>query len=459
MKVLKFGGTSMADESTWMAVLNIIKDSDTPFVVVSATSGTTNSLLEAAELARLDKVDEAYALSEIIKQKHYDVVRNFLEQNNDSSEDILFDDCCDWIDKHIAILNNFLLGISTLGELTPRSIDTISSIGERISSYLLAKCGTVVGLNTVYVDARDILKTDSNFGQAKPNLKALGDNVRLLLKHHEKGNIPIIGGFYGSDYKGNVTTLGRGGSDYTASLIGMAAKADMIEIWTDVSGMYTSDPRYIEHTQFIEEIGFNQAAELAYFGAKVLHPATIQPAIDQNIPVFVKNTFEPDHRGTKISSDAKMDDIVRAIAFKKDITIITISSSRMLMAYGFLARVFDIFEEHRVPVDLVSTSEVSISMSIDDASNLDELIKALEEIGDVKTREEQALISVIGVEFLDTSGLASRAFGVLNDIPIHLISQGSSDINLSLVVDNDKAIEAVQLLHNEFFQPAEKMAK
>lgn len=459
MKVLKFGGTSMADDKTWVSVLNIIKESNTPIVVVSATSGTTNSLLKAAELARKGNIDEAYALSEKIKQKHYDIVRDFLEKNGNSNDDGLFDDCCDWIDKHIAILNNFLLGISTLNELTPRSIDTISSIGERISSFLLSKCGTVLGLKTVYVDARDILKTDSNHGQAKPDLKALHDNVRLLEKHHEAGKIPIIGGFYGSDYKGNVTTLGRGGSDYTASLIGMAIKADMIEIWTDVSGMYTSDPRYIKNTRFIEEIGFNQAAELAYFGAKVLHPATIQPAVERNIPVFVKNTFEPDHPGTKISSDAKGDNIVRAIAFKKDITIITISSSRMLMAYGFLARVFDIFEEFRVPVDLVSTSEVSISMSIDDASNLDELLVELEKIGDVNTRNEQALISIIGVEFLDASGLASRAFGVLKNIPIHLISQGSSDINLTLVVDNDKAIEAVQLLHDEFFQTEEKAVK
>jgi aspartate kinase len=455
MKVLKFGGTSMADENTWMSVLNIIKNSDTPVVVVSATSGTTNSLLQSADYARNGRLDDAYQISEELREKHYRLVQNFLETQGKSDDTELFDTCCKWIDKHIGILNNFLLGINTLGELTPRSVDTISSVGERLSSFLLSQCGVAAGLPTVFVNAKDILKTDSDHGHAKPDLNKLRENIEILRNHLNNGVIPIIGGFFGSDDKGNITTLGRGGSDYSASLFGMSLDADMIEIWTDVSGMYTSDPRYIKNTRSIREIGFNEAAELAYFGAKVLHPATIQPAIEKNIPVSIKNTFEPGHPGTLIRANSQATDIVRAIAFKKDITVITISSSRMLMAYGFLARVFDIFEEFKVPVDLVSTSEVSISMSIDDTSNLDKVVDVLRKIGNVNIRDRQALISVIGINFLESSGLASRSFGVLEDIPIHLISQGSSDINLSLVVDNENAIPAVQALHDEFFQPVE----
>ncbi len=451
MKVLKFGGTSMADEQTWLQILGIIKSYNQPVIVVSATSGTTNSLLQAAELARIGRLEDAYEMSQQIDKKHQAIISKFLENNKVAEPGDILSRCTDWIEGQIKVLNNYLLGINTLGEYTPKSMDLVSSIGERLSSFLLAECGKAIGMPTVFINASDVLKTNSDYGKAAPDMKRINESVSILRAQVENNRVPIVGGFFGSNESGEITTLGRGGSDYSASIFGMALDAESIEIWTDVDGMFTSDPRYIKNARFIDAISFNEAAELAYFGAKVLHPATIQPAVEKNIPVFIKNTFKPEQTGTRIASDVPTSDIIRAIAFKKDITVVTIASSRMLMAYGFLARVFNIFEEFRVSVDLVSTSEVSISMSVDNSKNLDQVIKELRKIGNVSIREHQTLISVVGRNFLDSKGLASRSFGALEDIPIHMISQGSSDINLSLIVDNENAISAVQALHDEFF--------
>ena len=441
----------MADEQTWVQILGIIKGYENPVIVVSATSGTTNNLLQAAELARIGRLEDAYEMSHQIDKKHRNIVNQFLKNNEVSHPEGILTRCEDWIDEQIKILNNYLLGINTLGEYTPKSMDLVSSIGERLSSFLLAECGRAIDMSTVFIDARDVLKTNSDFGKAIPDVPRIKEASSIFRVQAQQGKIPIVGGFYGSNESGEITTLGRGGSDYSASLFGMVLDAEAIEIWTDVDGMFTSDPRYIKNARFIDAISFNEAAELAYFGAKVLHPATIQPAVEKDIPVFIKNTFKPGQLGTRIASDVPTSNVIRAIAFKKDITVVTIASSRMLMAYGFLARVFNIFEEHRVSVDLVSTSEVSISMSVDNTRNLDQVIRELKRIGNVSIREHQTLISVVGRNFLESKGLASRSFGALENIPIHMISQGSSDINLSLIVDNDNAIAAVQALHDEFF--------
>lgn len=451
MKVLKFGGTSMANEATWVQILNIIKSYEQPVIIVSATSGTTNSLLKAADLAKKGKLEEAYEVSKSIEEKHQNIINQFVAGLPEKPDQKVIDKCFDWIDEKTKILNNYLLGIGTLGELTPKSLDVISCIGERLSAFLLSECGHMAGMSTVFVDAREVIKTNSEFGKALPEMDKIKESAKFLAKEIDNGKIPIMGGFYGSNEDGEITTLGRGGSDYSASLVGLALETEAIEIWTDVDGMFTSDPRYIQNTRFIDAISFNEAAELAYFGAKVLHPATIQPAVEKNIPVYIKNTFKPEQTGTRISSNVPGTEIVRAIAFKKDIIVVTISSSRMLMAYGFLAKVFHIFEEFSVPVDLVSTSEVSISMSVDNKRNLDKVVDELQKIGKVNIRENQALISIVGRNFLESKGIASRSFGALKDVAIHLISQGSSDINLSLIVDNENAIAAVQALHDEFF--------
>lgn len=451
MKVLKFGGTSMADETTWKQILEIIKNTGEAIIVVSATSKTTNALLEAADLAKQGKHDDAVAISKFLHEKHVRILDNFLTNYGKQDQEKIKKEGQLWIDRQIKVLDHYLLGIATLGELSLRSIDTISSIGERLSSCLLALCGQSIGLQTAHVDAAEIMHTNSDFGMAVPHLPSLKKNVQDLSSKVKNGFTPILGGFYGQNDAGEITTLGRGGSDYSASLIGAAIDCEEIQIWTDVSGMYTSDPRFIEGTRNIPEITFNEAAELAYFGAKILHPATIQPAVEKNIPVFIKNTFDPDHFGTKISSEAPFDGDIRAIAFKRNINIITISSSRMLMAYGFLASVFATFEKHAVSVDLVTTSEVSVSMSVDTDKNLDLVLKDLHQFGEVSVTKNQTLICLVGHDFLTSKGVAGKVFNSVSDIPVRMISQGSSEINLSIVVDNELAIDAAQKLHATFF--------
>ncbi len=442
----------MRDAAAWHNVLSIVNASDEPvIVVVSATSGTTNQLLRCSELARDGHLKEARSVKDDIHTKHVQIVQDFADEFAQQNQDQLKKVCGEHIESLIQKLDDYLLGIHTLGELTPKSTDAISSIGERLSSFMLAQCAGSLGMPAVWVDSADVMKTNSDHGQATPDMDAIHKAATLIKYPVEQGRTPILGGFYGSDSNGVITTLGRGGSDFSASLFGLAAGAASIEIWTDVSGMFTSDPRFVKHAFSIRELSFNEAAELAYFGAKVLHPSTIQPAVEKNIPVFVKNTFEPNHPGTRIYSDVSTSSPVRAIAFKKDITVITIISSRMLLAYGFLKRVFEIFEKHEVSVDLVSTSEVSISMTVDKKTRITSVVKELEEIGTVNVYYDQALISLVGRDMMKTKGVAAQAFSALAEFPIRMISQGSSDSNLSVVVENDEAIDAVQSLHDTFF--------
>ncbi len=452
MNVLKFGGTSMADEHSWKQILDIISDSGSSVTVVSATSKTTNALLEAAELARTGSYEEAITISKHLKEKHDRILNNFLNEYGKQDQERIKNEGQVWIQKQIKTLDHFLLGIFTLGELSPRTLDAVSSLGERLSSYLLPLCGQSLGLSTVFMDASDIVFTDSTFGKAVPHMPTLRKNSELIIQSLNDGNFVITGGFYGQNELGEITTLGRGGSDFSASLIANAIRAKELQIWTDVSGMYTCDPRFVNAAHNIPEITYKEAAELAYFGAKILHPATIQPAIELNIPVVIKNTFEPEHPGTKISSEAPDTGDIRAIAFKRNITIITISSSRMLMAYGFLAGVFSTFEKNKISVDLVTTSEVSISMSVDNDTNLEQALKELEQFGEVTVTKNQTLICLVGHDFLTSKGLAKSVFTAVAEIPVRMISQGSSEINLSIVVDDFNTIDAVQKLHASFFE-------
>jgi len=442
----------MKDASAWLGVLTIVKNAGPGTItVVSATSGTTNSLILSAETAKNGDLESARTLLSEIKQRHLGLIHDFFDQSEVVNPDASTEVCERHIASLMTLLDNYLLGIHTLGELTAKSLDAVCSIGERLSSFMLAECAKAIGMDAVWVDAAEVMKTDAQFGAATPDMASIFERAKILSHHAKTGKFSILGGFYGSDANGTITTLGRGGSDYSASIFGLATGADAIEIWTDVSGMFTSDPRFIRDTFSIKEISFNEAAELAYFGAKVLHPATIQPAVEKNIPVYVKNTFEPNHPGTRIFSDAQSESPVRAIAFKKDITVITVISSRMLLAWGFLAKVFSIFEKHKVSVDLVTTSEVSISMTVDKKVSLDAVIKDLSEVGTVKIYHDQALISLVGKDLLSSRGIAATAFESLATYPIRMISQGSSDINLSVVVENSHAIEAVQALHDAFF--------
>ncbi len=452
MNILKFGGTSMADHNTWKQVLDIVHSIERPILVVSATSGTTNALLKSAQLSIEGQLDEALSVADELEVKHHAIIERFLAAYGSSGIDHseIRINAHERIVELLTMLRNYLTGIHTLGELTDRSIDAIGSIGERLSSYLICLCGQAMGMNTTYIDAAEVIKTDSRFTQAVPDIGTISYKGSIIRKVVDDGAIPVMGGFYGSDSNGVITTLGRGGSDFTASLVGLAVGADTIGIWTDVSGMYTSDPRFINGTKSIPEISFGEAAELAYFGAKVLHPTTIQPAVERNIPVLVKNTFEPEHPGTTIRIDAPKNGDIRAIAFKKDITVITVTSTRMLLAHGFMARVFGVFEQHQVSVDLVTTSEVSISITVDNLKNLDAVVADLQKFAQVKVRSGQALICLVGQGLIDAKGVMNNAFTALREIPIHMICQGSSDLNMSIVVDNVDVIPAVQALHDQF---------
>ncbi|MEX0686282.1 MAG: lysine-sensitive aspartokinase 3 [Balneolales bacterium] len=451
MKVMKFGGSSMADEKTWNQILAIVTANRQSVVVVSAIYKATNGLLEASELARNGHYDDAIKLSNHLKGRHKSIITNFFSSSNILCTDPLEAECQTWIDDNFHQLDEYLLSIYKLRELNNKTIDIISSLGERLSAYLLAACGRATGLDTVYIDAGTVIYTDDDFGKANPDFNKINSASKRLATLISEGKTPVMGGFYGNSPDGEITTLGRGGSDYSASLVGSALNAEAIEIWTDVDGMYTCDPRYVKQARLIPEIGYDEAAELAYFGAKVLHPATIQPAVEKEIPVYIKNTFSADKPGTKICRESRIDADVRAIAFKQDITIVTITSSRMLMAYGFLARVFSTFEKYAVSVDLVTTSEVSISMTVDTKTNLDFVLDELKQYGRVESESGQSLICLVGRNFNKASGIAVRVFEALSGIPVRMITQGSSDINLSLVVDNKMVTKSIQALHDKFF--------
>lgn len=445
----------MASAASWKQILDIIRASGGGTItIVSATSGTTNSLILAARTARNGDLEAARRMGEEVRERHITLINEFFEQQEACADTGGVDSCLAHINTMSERLQHYLLGIYTLGELSDKSMDVISSIGEQLSSFLLTECAKSLNIPAVWIDAAEIMKTSAEFGGATPDMKEVTERSRRIAHYSNSGEFPVMGGFYGSNAQGVITTLGRGGSDYSASIIGLCVEAEAIEIWTDVSGMYTSDPRFVQHTRSIDELSFNEAAELAYFGAKVLHPATIQPAVEKNIPVYVKNTFEPHHPGTRIFSDVRSDTPVRAIAFKKDITVITVISSRMLLAWGFLAKVFAIFEKHEVSVDLVSTSEVSISVTVDSKTSLDAIRADLEAIAEVNIYYNQALISLVGKSLMQSKGVAARAFDALADYPIRMISQGSSDINLSVVVENEQAVAAVQSLHDAFFSPS-----
>lgn len=442
----------MADAQSWKQILAVIATRKSPIVLVSATSKTTNALLESASLAKAGNLEEAFQLAESIRLRHTNLIEEFLGGMARTPTQNMLREGHQHVDVCVDELKNYLLGVYTLGELTHRSLDRVSSLGERLSSYLLALCGKAAGYSTNWIDARYVMKTDRNFGAAQPDISQIEEQSILIKNQVEAGQVPILGGYYGSDSSGNITTLGRGGSDYSASLFGAALRAEAIEIWTDVSGMYTCDPRVVKTARSIPEISFNEAAELAYFGAKVLHPATILPAVEKNIPVYVKNTFEPEHPGTRISENPVNVGSVRAIAFKKNITVLTVGSSRMLMAYGFMSKVFSIFEGYKKAVDLVSTSEVSISITVDDDKHLTGICRDLEKIGEVEITADQALISLVGQSFLGKEGIAAQAFSALGNIPIRMISQGNSEHNLSLVVSNEDVNRAVNHLHKTFFE-------
>ena len=358
----------------------------------------------------------------------------------------------DQIDAHFQELTELVKGIAVMGEMTPRASDAVSAFGERLSSIIVTGRFRSLGIDAAHLDSRSVIVTDRRHTQAVPNFaetykRLCGTLPALAAKH-----VVVMGGFIASTEDGVTSTLGRGGSDYTASIVGAGIGAEEIQIWTDVDGMLTSDPTILPGGYRVKQCSFAEAAELAYFGAKVLHPATVLPAIEKNIPVRILNSRRPHVEGTLITAEAPQSTSpIRSIACKRNITLVNIVSTRMLMAHGFLKRIFEIFDRYETPVDMLATSEVSVSLTIDNTRSLPAITKEIEEFAEVTVEDSQAIVCMVGDNIRHTPGVASRAFAALKDINVRMISQGASLLNISLVVAAADLKSAVESLHQEFF--------
>jgi aspartate kinase len=455
MIIEKFGGTSVEDARAISNAIEIVtrQRGRRPLVVVSAIAGATNTLLSSAQYALEGNLGNATSELNALLERHVLILENVVDDRPAVQQLILE------IRRRFDEIKNLCQAIAVLGELTPRSLDAIASVGERLSSLILARAMTERRLPAELVDARTFMVTDDRFTCAAPLLRHIEEKAHaLLLPHLSAGKIVVTQGYIGATAAGITTTLGRGGSDYSASIIGAVLGAEEIQIWTDVDGVLTADPRIASAARKLKVISFREASELAYFGAKVLHPSTILPAVEKNIPVIVLNSRRPLATGTRIVADPpRSNAAVKSIASKKGITVINVQSSRMLMAYGFLASIFSIFQKHQTAVDLVSTSEVAVSLTIDNTSRLDQIVADLKEVAEVTVLEKKAIVCVIGEQMRSTSGIADRVFRALNDINVTMISQGASEINMSLVIDETNVTQAVQRLHREFLEPVPEL--
>jgi aspartate kinase len=451
MIVMKFGGTSVEDARAMTTVIELVQREQrrTPLVVVSAIAGATNALLHAAHSAVEGKLEEANTALNHLLERHVLILENLIETRSTIQQLILE------IRRRFEELKNLCQGIAILGELTNRSLDAIASVGERLSSLILVEGMKERGLPATLVDARTVMITDDHFTNATPLFNHIEEKAKaILLPLIESGTVVVTQGYIGSTVKGNTTTLGRGGSDYSAAIFGSVLGAEEIQIWTDVDGVLTADPRIVPSAKKLRVLSFREASELAYFGAKVLHPSTILPAVKKNIPVVVLNSKRPDTRGTQIVANPPKSNVaVKAIASKRGITVINIQSTRMLMAYGFLESIFSVFSRHKTAVDLVSTSEVAVSLTIDNTTRLEQIVADLEEFAEVTVYDRKAIICIVGEQMHSTAGVADRIFRALGSINAMMISQGASEMNMSLVIDETDVPEAVKRLHHEFFEP------
>jgi aspartate kinase len=450
MIVMKFGGTSVEDAKAIQRVAQIVQGrlKRGPVVVVSAMAGVTDALVRMASAAADGELDVAIAELAKVRARHLQAAEELVKVEPRKQLLAKFD-------ENFAALDTLLRGVAAIGELSARTTDLVLSVGEVQSSLLVTAAFQSFGLAAEHVDSREVVVTDAIHKSAQPLLELtterLKDSLPALLA---KSRVPVMGGFIAGTADGETTTLGRGGSDYSAAIIGAALSAEAIEIWTDVEGMLTTDPRICADAQRIRTISFDEAAELAYFGAKVLHPATLLPAVERDIPVYVLNSRKPRSTGTCIRSKVPQSKTTfRAIAAKKGSTVINLRAPRMLFASGFLKSMFDVLERHRCPVDLVSTSEVSVSLVVDPSHDVAGIVPELKQLGEVEVEPHKAIVCLVGKDIRGTVGIAASVFAVLAQagVNIHMISQGASEINISVVIDEDAVPKAVQHLHAHFF--------
>lgn len=438
----------MQDAEAFQRVAEIVtgEKENSPVVVTSAMSKMTDALLNAFELAKKDQPNEAFESLQPHFERHIEVA----EQLTNTEQQKRFSD---ELEKSKNELSEILQRVSRRSLPLQLLKDVIVAYGEQLSSRLLTEVCKANGLNARHADSRRLIVTDDEHGAANPLWTETERIIQLELHPVvNSGEIPVMGGFIAASRSGETTTLGRGGSDYSAALVGAALRAREIQIWTDVTGVLTTDPRICPEARTLKTLSYEEAAELAYFGAKVLHPKTIQPAVDFSIPVRVCNSHQPEERGTMILPQSETTARkVKSIAFKKGVTILRITSARMLGAYGFMSAIFQIFERHRVVVDVVTTSEVSVSLTLDNTDSLEAVVRDLERIGTIEVEYGNAVVCVVGGGLRTTSGLASQIFSNLEDVNISLISHGASSVNVTFVVKEESLNEVVKRLHKAFF--------
>jgi aspartate kinase len=447
MIVAKFGGTSVGDAPAIERAAAIITEraARQPLVVVSALGGTTNALIALAEQASNGQLILAIRGVETLRDRHLQVASELLGDDPDAIE--VIGDLSATFDELAALAE----ALSVLGHATTRSIDAIASKGELLSSALIVAAFKKRGIPAELVDPASVMVTGNEFGKAEPRTDRIAERAGAVIRPLlSAGRVPVVGGYVGATEHGITTTLGRGGSDYSAALFGAALGAESIEIWTDVDGMLTADPRVVPDALVIERIRFDEASELASFGAKVLHPSTIAPAVRLGIPVSILNSRRPQGRGTLIAFDAPRR-AVTAIAGKEGVTVVKVRSPRMLLAHGFLARIFEIFDRHRTSVDVVATSEISVSLTIDDARHLESLVGDLSQLGDVSIERNRGIVALVGAGLGADSEAMARALGALKGMKVHMLSLSASGINLTMLVDADQVSAAMRQLHSAFF--------
>jgi aspartate kinase len=448
MIVMKFGGTSVQDKAAVRRVIDIVGRERRPrLVVVSALSRVTDGLLEIASRAERREADAATQAVRALQARHEELAT--IVGSAERRATLLAS-----LDATFADLLAMVGALAVVGEVSPRSKDTIVATGEVASSRILAAALEDAGQPSRWLDPRELLVTDGTHGAALPDREATDARLRAkALPQLEAGLVGVTGGFVGASALGLTTTLGRGGSDYSAALFGAGLAAQEIQIWTDVDGMLTADPRVVEAPRVVSRLSFDEASELAYFGAKVLHPSTILPAVGSGVPVRILNSHRPEADGTWIARETAKDAAgPAAIACKRGLTRIDIASTRMLMAYGFLRRVFEVFERYRTPVDVVTTSEVSVSVTIDDRRSLDAIVSELSAFADVTCEDAMAIVCAVGEALRSDARLATQVLGALEGLPLAMVSQGGSRKNVTVVLRDADVTEAMRRLHRRFFE-------
>ena len=451
MIVIKFGGTSVGDSDRVANAIEIVSERRhlKPIVVVSALAGVTNDLVAASEAACSQDPERVAEIIAAVRQRHEDVALRLVQQKSDFLEAFIRQ-----LDKQVDEVQTILRGIALLGEITPRARDKVMSIGEKLSSVLFAYTMMMRALPGEHVHSEEVIWTDDRFGGATPIMELTRAAAeRVLTPLLERNRIPVMGGFIGRTEAGATTTLGRNGSDYSAAVVGAAIGADEVQIWTDVDGLLTCDPRLVPDARVIDELSFDEAAELAWFGAK-LHPRTLEPAVAANIPVRVLNTHNPASAGTLITRAASHAPAgPRSIARKKGITLVHVMSNKMLGTHGFLARLFSVFEQLAISVDLIATSEVSVTVTVDEKHDMDELSRRLKTVAEeVELIDNQCIVAVVGREVMSDVRVGARVLDALEGMPVRMMSLGRSGLNLSIVVDDANADAAVRAIHRALFE-------